>query len=260
MKQISTISFIGSGNVATHLALAVKAAGFEVKDVFSLHKNHADILAAKVEARAVGSLAELQRDTDLYLLAVPDKIIDPIVRTFHYVEGIVAHTSGITPMETLQKTARYGVFYPLQTFSKEKEPDISKVPFCIEGNSSDVLQSLSDLAANLSDVVYEINSDQRKYLHLAAVLVNNYTNYLYRMAFDILDAKQMDTSLLIPLIEETFAKIREMHPDKAQTGPARRKDLPTIEKHLSLLEEFPQYKELYTLFAEQIIKKYHEQL
>jgi len=256
MNQISTISFIGSGNVATHLAQAVKAAGMEVKDVFSLHKKHADILAVKVEARAVGSLAELQRDADLYLLAVPDKIVEPVMRSFPRVEGVVAHTSGITPMETLHNMSHYGVFYPLQTFSKGKDTDISKVPFCIEGNSPDVVQSLSDLATNLSDTVYEINSDQRKYLHLAAVLVNNYTNYLYRMAFDILDAKQMDTSLLMPLIEETYAKIREMRPDKAQTGPARRKDLLTIEKHLSLLEEFPQYKELYTLFAEQIIKKY----
>ncbi len=258
MKQIHSISFIGSGNVATHLARAFKMAGFEVKDVFSLHKKHADQLALSIGARPVGLLSELDRDADLYLLAVPDKAVEPVVHAMPRVKGIVAHTSGITPMRVLHHLPKYGVFYPLQTFSKEHNPDISKVPFCIEGSSEEDLQSLKEAAFRLSSAVYEINSERRRYLHLAAVLVNNYTNYLYRMAFDILDKKKMDKSLLMPLIEETFAKITEMHPDKAQTGPARRKDLPTIEKHLLLLEEFPQYKELYTLFAEQIIKKYHE--
>jgi predicted short-subunit dehydrogenase-like oxidoreductase (DUF2520 family) len=244
--------------VATHLALAVKTAGFEVRDVFSLHKKNADALARRVGARPVGLLQDLDRGADLYILAIPDKTIEPVAHALPPVAGIVAHTSGITPLEVLHHLPEYGVFYPLQTFSKDRDPDISEVPFCLEAGSEEVLSALKEVALKLSDYVYEISSEQRKYLHLAAVLVNNYTNYLYRMAFDILDEKKIDASLLMPLIEETFAKIKEIHPHKAQTGPARRKDLPTIEKHLSLLEEFPQYKELYSIFAEQIIKKYHE--
>jgi len=256
--HIHSISFVGAGNVATHLALAVKAAGFEVRDVFSLHKKHADALARRVGARPVGLLQDLDRETDLYILAIPDKTVKAVAHALPSVKGIVAHTSGITPLEVLHHLSRYGVFYPLQTFSKERNPDISEVPFCLEAGSEEVLSALKEVAQELSAFTYEINSEQRKYLHLAAVLVNNYTNYLYRMAFDILEEKQIDTSLLMPLIEETFSKIKEMTPHKAQTGPARRKDLPTIEKHLSLLKEFPQYKELYSLFAEQIIKKYYE--
>jgi predicted short-subunit dehydrogenase-like oxidoreductase (DUF2520 family) len=256
--SVHSISFVGAGNVATHLALAVKAAGFEVRDVFSLHKKHADTLALRVGARPVGLLQDLDREADLIILAIPDKTIELVAHALPSTKSIIAHTSGITPLEVLRHLPRYGVFYPLQTFSKDRDPDVSGVPFCLEAGSEEVMTGLTEVAEKLSASVYRINSEQRKYLHLAAVLVNNYTNYLYRMAFDILDEKQIDTALLMPLIEETFAKIREMHPHKAQTGPARRKDLPTIEKHLSLLEEFPEYKELYSIFAEQIIKKYHE--
>lgn len=260
MNQIHSISFIGSGNVATHLAIALKNAGFEIHEIYSRTFENAKKLAGKVNAKAIHTIDEMDTSADLYILSIPDGAIEDFIEGFPIIKGIMVHTSGITPMKALDKMQHYGVFYPLQTFSRQRGVDLSDVPFCIEASSGDIIVQLKSVAQKLSGSVYEIHSEQRKYLHLTAVLVNNYTNYLYQMAFDILKAKNIDEQLLIPLIEETVSKIKSLHPSMAQTGPARRNDLKTIEKHNRLLDEFPDYKELYKIFAGQLIKKYNEQL
>ncbi len=258
MDQIHSISFLGSGNVATHLAIALNNAGFEIRQIYSGTYENALELARKVNASAIQNINELDSQIDLYIISIPDGAIEHIIEEFPNTNGIVAHTSGITPMSVLKKMDHYGVFYPLQTFSKQREVNLSNVPFCIEASSAATLLQLKNAAQKLSGSVYEINTDQRKYLHLTAVLVNNYSNYLYQMAFDILKTKNVDEQLLMPLIEETVSKIKSLHPEEAQTGPARRNDLKTIEKHTRLLEEYPDYKELYKIFAGQLIKKYNE--
>ena len=258
MDQINSISFIGSGNVATHLAIAVKKAGYDVKEIYSLNQENAIELAQKVGCKAIGSIEQMDQSVDLFLVAVPDETIEKVIKNFPFVNGIVAHTSGITPMEVLNRERQFGVFYPLQTFSKQRELNISAVPFCIEASTDDVLVQLKELAMKLSESVFEIDSDERKYLHLTAVLVNNYSNYLFKAAYDILEAKNIDHSILMPLIEETISKIKDITPREAQTGPASRNDIKTIEKHLILLNEYPQYKDLYKIFADQLIKKYNE--
>lgn len=260
MDQIHSISFIGSGNVASHLAIELMNAGFEIREIYSKTYVNASELARKVKAKAIHNINELDTNADLYIISVPDDEIENIMKDFPRLKGIVVHTSGIMQMTMLDKMHRYGVFYPLQTFSKQRKVTFSEVPFCLEASDEDTLIDLKRLAQKLSTSIYEINSEQRKYLHLTAVLVNNYTNYLYQMAFDILKTKEIDEQLLIPLIEETILKIKSMHPSAAQTGPARRNDLKTIEKHIHLLEEYPDYKELYKIFAKQLIKKYNEQL
>ncbi len=258
MDHINSISFIGSGNVATHLATGIKEAGYEVKEIHSLNHENALELARKIGCTAIKYIEEIDQSVDLFLIAVPDETIEKVIENFPLVNGIVAHISGITPLEILKREPRFGVFYPLQTFSKQRELDISDVPFCIEASSDDVLIQLKELAMKLSKSVFEIDTNQRKYLHLTAVLVNNYSNYLFQAAYDILNAKNIDHSILIPLIEETISKIKDITPAEAQTGPASRNDIKTIEKHLMLLSEYPQYKDLYKIFAEQLIKKYNE--
>jgi len=258
MDHINSISFIGSGNVATHLAIAIKKAGYDVKEIYSLNHENAIELARKVGCKAIKSIEQIDQSVDLFLIAVPDETIEKVIENFPLVNGIVAHTSGITPMEVLKRVPRFGVFYPLQTFSKQRELDISAVPFCIEASSEEVLIHLKEIAMKLSKSVFEIDSNQRKYLHLTAVLVNNYSNYLFQMAYDILDAKNIGHSILMPLIEETISKIKDITPHEAQTGPASRNDIKTIEKHLMLLNEYPRYKDLYKIFAEQLIKRYNE--
>lgn len=260
MDQIHSISFIGSGNVATHLALALKNGGFDIREVYSRTYENARTLSKKIESKAIRTIEELDPAVDLYVISLPDGSIKHVVHDFLKVQGIVVHTSGITPMSVLEKRPHFGVFYPLQTFSKQREPDMSSVPFCLEASSVEVLVQLKKVASKISASVFEINSEQRQYLHLAAVMVNNYSNYLFRMAFDILESKGIDHTLLMPLIEETISKIKSLHPSVAQTGPARRKDTETIEKHLQLLEEYQDYKELYEIFAQQLTKKYNEQL
>jgi len=258
MDHINSISFIGSGNVATHLAIAVKKVGYDVKEIHSLNQENAIELARKVDCKAIRSIEQMDQSVDLFLVAVPDETIEKVIKNFPFVNGIVAHTSGITPMEVLNRERQFGVFYPLQTFSKQRELNISAVPFCIEASTDDVLVQLKELAMKLSGSVFEIDSDERKYLHLTAVLVNNYSNYLFKAAYDILEVKNIDHSILMPLIEETISKIKDITPHEAQTGPASRNDIKTIEKHLMLLNEYPQYKDLYKIFADQLIKKYNE--
>lgn len=258
MDQIHSISFIGSGNVATQLALALRKAGFDIHEIYSRTYGNAQELAQQVGGKAVRTIEELDTVVDLYILSIPDGAIEQVMVGFPKLQGIVVHTSGITPMKVLQKLPSFGVFYPLQTFSKQREPDMSDVPFCLEASSDIVLLKLKKVAAKLSASVFEINSEQRQYLHLAAVMVNNYSNYLFRVAYDILEAKEIDHALLMPLIEETISKIKSLHPSLAQTGPARRRDIKTIEKHTRLLNEYPDYKELYEIFARQLTKKYNE--
>jgi predicted short-subunit dehydrogenase-like oxidoreductase (DUF2520 family) len=246
--------------VASHLAMALKDAGFDIRQVLSEKFSHADALAKKTGAKAIHSFSELDLEVNLCLVAVPDDSIEDVVKPFRQAKGIVAHTSGISPLSVLNSIPNHGVFYPLQTFSKKRKLNISKVPFCIEASSNKVNDHLRKVALKLSSHVYKMSSEQRQYLHLTAVFVNNYSNHLFQVAFDLLNEKEMDHRLLIPLIEETVAKIKALHPKDAQTGPARRNDFETINKHLMLLNDFPDYKELYQIFARQLKKKYNEQL
>jgi predicted short-subunit dehydrogenase-like oxidoreductase (DUF2520 family) len=260
MDQVRTISFIGSGNVATHLAVALKTAGFDIREIYSQTFENADVLAKKVDATAIRRIEDLDTVSDLYLVSVPDSSIKAVAGQLQQVEGIVAHTSGISPMNVLEKMTIFGVFYPLQTFSKQRQVDISKVPFCIEASSKETMGHLKKVALRLSPSLFEMGSDQRQYLHLAAVLVNNYSNYLYQVAFDLLETINIDHTVLMPLIKETVSKIKTLHPEDAQTGPARRNDAETIDKHLRILKDNPAYKELYQIFARQLTEKYNEQL
>ncbi len=234
-NSIQTISFVGSGNVATLLAAALQKAGLRIMEVFSVHHENARRFAAQFNCRHAAALQELEPVVDLLMIAVPDARVEEVAKKLPAMQGIVAHTSGITAMEVLADTGNYGVFYPLQTFTKDRIIDISDVPFCIEGNSGKTVEQLFDLACKISSSVQMVNSGQRKQFHLAAVLVNNFTNHLYGMAYDYLEKQGLDFKLLLPLIRETAAKLRDMDPGRAQTGPARRNDEPTLQSHLKML-------------------------
>jgi predicted short-subunit dehydrogenase-like oxidoreductase (DUF2520 family) len=252
------VSFIGSGNVATHLAMGLQAAGIELQEVYSPTKINAEIFADKFGCKPVPDIGLISDNADLYLIAVPDDEIRRASEMLPSLKGIVAHTSGITSLNSLSKKNKQAVFYPLQTFTKDRPVDLSKVPVCIESNNHDTVGSLSELAGKISKKVVIIDSDKRKFLHLAAVMVNNFTNHLYHIAQEMLEKENIDFELLLPLIAETAGKVQDISPVNAQTGPAKRKDSLTIDKHLELLANDPEYKELYRLLTAQIIKKYHE--
>ena len=161
------------------------------------------------------------------------------------------HTSGATSLDVLDAKNRKGVFYPLQTFSKNKEIDFSIVPLCLEAENTFDFRVLETVAKSISNAVFAINSDQRKALHVAAVFVNNFTNHLYHIGKEICGEHQVPFEILRPLIQETAEKINTLDPVDAQTGPAKRNDTNTIAAHLDYLTNENQ-KNIYKLITQSI--------
>ena len=256
--MIKRISFIGSGNVATSLALAFKKADLEIVEVYSPNQQNANQFAKKVGCRSVKEANLLNRASDLFLVAVPDDKVKEASEQIPFVNGIVAHTSGNCTLQTLSGKNKRGVFYPLQSFSGRMEHDMREVPICVEGEDNELVTMLKNLAEKISKTVVEIDSEQRKYLHLTAVMVNNFTNHLYQIADEILYKQKIDFQLLKPLILETASKIQALSPADAQTGPAKRNDVKTIQENIRLLNDYPEYQKLYQLISDQITKKYYE--
>jgi len=249
------ITIIGSGNVATHLAAALKNAGHLIVQVYSRNIQNAALLAYHVKAEAIDSLDELNTSIDIFIIAVNDDVIGRVAGRLAKYQKLMVHTSGATDLFTLLAFAdNVGVFYPLQTFSKVKEVDFAKVPLCIEGANEQITAELTELAQTISQNVYTINSEKRKTLHLAAVFACNFPNYLYELARQLLAKQGMEFDMLRPLIIETAEKVQSRLPMEVQTGPAIRNDETTMDFHLQLLSDKPELQELYRLLSQGIIK------
>ena len=243
------ITFIGSGNVATHLAEACVQAGYTVKQVWSRSIEHAKELTNLVGGIAIDAYTDIQT-ADLFIVSINDDGIAQLPVTLPIGKSLIVHTSGATPMSVFEgKFANYGVLYPLQTFSKSKEVDFLEVPLCIEGNTAGNFAAVKGLADKLSHSVQSIDSESRKVLHLAAVFACNFTNYLYSAAGELLEKRNLDFDLLRPLIQETANKVQLANPTSVQTGPAVRGDEQTINKHLKMLNDHPQLREIYALIT-----------
>ncbi len=250
-----TVSIIGSGNVATHLAKAFKTANVKVLSIWSNRFENALALAQKVGAQAVNELSEIAADeSDILLISVKDDAIGDVAQKLIGYSGVVAHTSGSVSLAALNGLENYGVFYPLQTFSKQKEIDFSLVPLCLEASNPLALAKLKHLAALLSKHCYDVDSEQRKILHLAAVFACNFPNYLYGIAQQLLAQHQLDFNIIKPLIIETANKIQTALPVNVQTGPAIRNDVQTLTKHEGMLQGHPEWLTIYKLLSEQIKK------
>ena len=233
------INIIGSGNVATHLekALSGKAA------------------ITTVNPR---TLSGIDQNADLTLISVTDTAIPSVLTSLtagnRSIKGVVAHTSGSTSINIFSQfpIENYGVFYPLQTFSKDKELCYAEIPFFIEGSNINAENVLKICAEMISRNVSFADSIKRKRLHIAAVLSCNFVNHLWALSDEYLKEANLDFLCLIPLIEETLNKVKKIPPLKAQTGPAVRKDEKIIKEHLTALEEYPDIKEIYALMSESI--------
>lgn len=248
------ITLIGSGNVATHLAAAFKNVGHRIVQVYSRDMQHAALLAYHVKAEAIDDLQLINTETDLFIISVKDDAIIPVANQLAKFEKLTVHTSGATDLATLAAIIpEAGVFYPLQTFSKEKGIDFWQVPLCIEGVDEKVTAELEELARTISNKVYRINSSQRKTLHLAAVFACNFPNYLYDVARSLLQKNNMEFDLLRPLILETALKVQDSLPADVQTGPAVREDELTMANHLDMLKDEPGLKTIYELLSQGII-------
>lgn len=259
--MIKTCVVIGSGNVATHLATAL-APYVEILQIFSRDILHARELADRISSSCVATndVTAICPNADLYLMSVTDDSIASLLQQIPCLnnDGIWVHTSGSVGVDVfVELRGHFGVFYPLQTFSKHKAVDMKSVPFFIEGSSSFVEKCLLDLAGKISDNVRLLNSEGRRRLHVAAVFACNFVNYMWVVADRQLRLCGTDIHALDPLLKETMEKITTLSPAEAQTGPARRGDKHIIDSHIKMLSGDD--AQLYEILSNQIYKTYHEQ-
>ncbi|ENW86559.1 MULTISPECIES: Rossmann-like and DUF2520 domain-containing protein [Acinetobacter] len=256
------ISIIGAGRVAFHLAQGLNGQ-HELVQIYSRSFAKAEQLASKFKAQAINAPELLHSEIDLLIIAVSDQSIRSVIEQVHaYLPDVlIVHTSGSTHLNVLQDVhPRSGVFYPLQTFSLERDIDWSNTPLFIEADNAEDQEKLHDLANSLSNRVYHYSSEQRLSLHLAAVFACNFSNYCYDMAKQIVDAEQVDFSLLYPLILETAHKATENDPRQMQTGPAMRGDQNILNMHQQMLanRQRADLQNVYQLLSQQILEHHQK--
>lgn len=232
------IVVIGAGNVAHHLVPALLAAGHDVCQIFSRSEASAIALSKITGLPYTTKIDDIYREADIYIITISDDVIAGMAKLLKCPDkALVIHTAGSVPAVVLASaSSRYGVMYPLQTFTKGRDLSFAEIPLFIEGSSAEVLKRIRVLAESLSNVVTELPSDRRKSMHLAAVWACNFANHMYAMGGKILAENGLDFSLLRPLIAETADKVMEMLPIDAQTGPAKRKDKGVISMHRELMK------------------------
>lgn len=247
------IVVIGAGNVATHLSMALNSNKFNITCVYSRTEDAAKLLADKVDANHTNKLEEIPTNAGLYIISVKDEVKAEIVSKLEIDKGIVVHTAGSVGLDIFEDSfSKYGVFYPLQTFTKQRAIDFSVIPICVEASSLEVENKLLQLARCLSKSVHKVSSEERKILHLSAVFACNFANHMYSLATNILEGSNFSFDMLKPLIEETAKKAIDCDPIHAQTGPAVRNDQNVIKKHLDLLKDNNEYDKIYRFVSESI--------
>ena len=251
---MKNIILIGSGNVATHLGIALKNSNYTIVQVYSKSIKNAKLLAKKLDTNFTNDLTKL-KSADLIIISIND---DAILSVLSQIKNTsIVHTSGSIGLNVFkQQFSNYGVFYPVQTFKKEVDVNISEIPFCIEGNSLEFEKQLIEIAKSLSNNVVKMNSDQRKQLHIAAVFACNFSNHMYSIADDLLSKNDIDFKILLPLIRKTINNLESNKPKEVQTGPAKRKDAAIIQEHIATIQE-KEINELYQKISANIIK-HHE--
>lgn len=243
------LTIIGSGNVAQHLIKAFSASSLvEIVQAFSRKK---EALTHLLDAEKIITDFSVLKETDLYIISVSDNAISEVSKQIPFQNKLVVHTSGTTSIDVLDSKNRKGVFYPLQTFSKNKAVDFSIIPICLEADNQEDYDILETTAKSISNAVFSISSEQRKALHVAAVFVNNFTNHLYQLGQEICEEHQVPFEILKPLIQETADKIKTLDPAEAQTGPAKRHDSVTTDAHLDYITDENQ-KNIYKILTQSI--------
>lgn len=251
-----SVVLLGTGNVAQHLFDAFeKSKHIQVKQVLGRSLKALDYFKEHTE---ISDNFDTILTADVYIVAISDDAINTVNQLLKNIDSLIVHTSGSVSIDQLN-FKRTGVFYPLQTLSKGHRINFREVPICIEAKNGEDLELLHQIGSEISNKVLEVSSEQRLSLHVAAVLVNNFTNHLYHMANLICNEQKVPFSILEPLILETSAKISELSPYEAQTGPAKRSDNKTMQAHISLLQN-PLHKEIYELISTSIKHTYGEKL
>jgi predicted short-subunit dehydrogenase-like oxidoreductase (DUF2520 family) len=246
------IVIIGTGNTATVLGRKLKLAGHKIVQVYGRDTNEASQLAYELATESTNYWNVVNREADIYILAVSDIAIEEILKELRLPHKTIVHTAASVSKNILKNaSSHFGVFYPLQSLKKELGY-LPETPIIIDASDEATMKELDILAHTISDKVVEADDENRLKLHLAAVFCNNFVNHLYSLTEAFCKKEGIDFSLMLPLIKETASRLADLSPSKSQTGPATRNDRTTIDKHLQLLEKYPELKNLYQIFTESI--------
>ena len=257
-----SISIIGSGNLAWHLAPALDNIGYSVKEVYSRNPKNAKQLTERLYQAEVKTTLDFSTSpSDVFIIAVTDDAIRPIAQDIVLPDdAILVHTSGSQPLSVLgyAATPNIGVFYPLQTFSKTKKIDFKNIPIFIETETEEAETIIMRMAKQISNDVKKISSKERKALHVAAVFASNFANHMLTISKDLLQQNKLSFDLLKPLISETLNKGLSIGPENSQTGPAKRGDFEILDKHIEFLQHDESLAKIYKLVSQHIIDRYDE--
>lgn len=249
------VVIIGSGNVATVLGRRLKQNNHEIVQVISRNEIHAKALADELGGSYADVNGNVNQDADIYLVAISDGSLYSLKNWLHLGKKLVVHTAGSVPIEVLKDISEnYGVLYPLQSLRKEIEPD-NPITLLIDGNNDHSLSIIREVANSISIKVSRMNDEERLKLHVAAVVVSNFTNHLYALTESFCNSENVDFNLLAPLIKETAARIGNFSPTQMQTGPAVRNDVFTLDKHLRLLTNHPRLRYIYLKLTDSILNE-----
>jgi predicted short-subunit dehydrogenase-like oxidoreductase (DUF2520 family) len=250
------ISIIGAGNVAFHLAHIFSEKGMRPYQILARNTERHEEMKA-FASKLITKTAELE-PCDILFLAVNDDAVSTLASQIKLKKSLIVHTSGSLPGDAAASSGnKYGVFYPLQTFSKQRFPDFNEIPVFIQAEDQESMIILKNLAIQITSHVHHSDDRMRKLLHLSAVFVSNFSHALYLLAEDFLKTESVPFEYLHPLIKETALKAITSDLSQSQTGPARRNDKETLESHLILLEQHPEKQEIYKLITHYILNKYH---
>jgi predicted short-subunit dehydrogenase-like oxidoreductase (DUF2520 family) len=254
------VSFVGSGNLAWHLASALDNTDYPVKEVYSRNEKNAVALVQRLYHGQVKRTLDFSSSPSrIFIIAVSDDALQEVAQEIILPEdAMLLHTSGSRPLDVLQfaATSRIGVFYPLQTFTRHRKVDFTDVPFFVESEDQETEKIMLDMAKAISRKVFKISSGERKALHVAAVFASNFTNHMLTISRDILKARKLDFEWLKPLIAETVNNSLSLTPEQAQTGPARRGDLEILDNHIEFLRNDHAVSEIYRIITQHILDRY----
>jgi predicted short-subunit dehydrogenase-like oxidoreductase (DUF2520 family) len=255
------ISIIGTGNVAHHLAKRLHQKGIQIDQIYGRNAAAAQNLAQMVASKALSKPSDWLRKTRVCIVAVSDTAIPKVAETFSTIiapETWVVHTAGTTPSTVFKPFFKqFGSLYPFQSFTVGREPDFEQIPIFVNANQPDGLDFLKTIAAHISPKVYELLDEKRIALHIAGVLVNNFTNHLFQITQNVLGLEDLPFEIVLPLLEETILKIQHAAPCEMQTGPAKRGDLNTIRQHLMYLKKLPvSQQNVYKTLTDSLLKEF----
>ena len=255
----SKIVFLGAGNVATHLSKSLQNGGFNICQVYSRTKKSAETLATALNCDFTTNIESINRDADIYIFSVSDNVLENVISNFGNTSKILIHTAGSISLDVFNAYGKnYGVLYPLQTFSKEKDIDFSNIPLCLEASNKEALLKIEAIAKALSSNIHHLSSEQRKLLHISAVFACNFSNHMIALGQGMLEDNGIDKSIISPLIKETFEKLNFLDAKAAQTGPAVRNDENVINNHLELLSSWDELQKLYGTISKNIVDNHNK--